>query len=239
MKPLISIVEPIALLLTWQPEDESSQNRTRRVVGEVSRVSDSRATFRYLSGTADYKAAFDAGFKGFAPFWPLNVTTDDGVLDTFMRRLPPKRREDFSEFLARHRLPQPFTYSDFALLGYTGAKLPSDGFALVPVFPSGTVNCDFIAELAGVRHVFDKPVGELCVGDPVELVREFGNIHDANAIAVYWAKNKLGYVNRVMCPTFCEWLSRGDVTATIERVNGKPERPLVYVRVQVRPKGSL
>ena len=68
-----------------------------------------------------------------------------------MRRLPPRNREDFADYLQVHGLSAPFELSDVALLGYTGARLPSDGFALVPEFPEDIRPCDYVMEVTGAR----------------------------------------------------------------------------------------
>lgn len=235
MKALSHIVEPDALLLTWQPVDENAPSRSRRVVGEVRRnPGQSRdLIFRYLVGTMDWKLAVDHGFKGYPAFQLSNETHqfDHGVLDTFLRRLPPRTREDFPEFLDRHALPSPFHYSEMALLAYTGARLPGDGFALVPVFPKNVLPCEYILELAGVRHVFGNDVSSLKIGDAITFRAEIDNEHDDNAVAAYHRLGKLGYVNRALLPAFNHWLEGAALSGVIERINGKAERPLIYVRV--------
>ena len=51
--------------------------------------------------------------------------------------------------------------------------------------------------LAGFRyHAAAELWRELRVGDRLELEREPGNVHDANAVAVLWRGRKLGYVRR-------------------------------------------
>lgn len=51
--------------------------------------------------------------------------------------------------------------------------------------------------LAGFRYYGAAGVWrELRVGDRLELAREHGNPHDANAVAVLWRGHKLGYVPR-------------------------------------------
>lgn len=146
--PLLShLVEPARLLMTWQPSDEGAPVRTRRIVGEVAydKLS-SGVVFRYARDSKDYQAAVAAGFKGFPAFRLEDSESRQGVLESLMRRLPPRNREDFSEYLQLHGLAAPFKLSDMALLGYTGARLPSDGFALVPEFPLGAAPCDYVME---------------------------------------------------------------------------------------------
>lgn len=234
MNPLCHIVEPVGLLLTWQPQDEQASSRTRRVVGEVRLNNDGVVTFRYLKDTQDYMKAIDAGFKGYPSFDMRSEEVTIGVLESFLRRLPPRKREDFSEFLKLHRLPFPFEYSDLALLAYTGARLPSDGFALVPIFPDNVAACDFLLEIAGYRHVAGTDTANLKVGAPVGFVADQSNPVDSDALAIEHNGVRIGYVNRALRGTFSKWLQSKQITATIERINGKPERPLIYLRVSVR-----
>src|SRR5688500_16311646 len=106
MTPLRFIVEPPKLLMTWQPSDESGQSRMRRRVAEVSADPSNPHVWRlqYLIGTPDMEAAQASGFQGHPAFklGPAQVT--QGVRETLLRRLPPRNRDDFSEFLAMHRL---------------------------------------------------------------------------------------------------------------------------------------
>ncbi|HEY9280511.1 MAG TPA: HIRAN domain-containing protein [Eoetvoesiella sp.] len=234
MNPLSYIVEPEGLLLTWQPQDEQARPRTRRIVAEIDLKNDNQATFRYLKNTADFQTAIEAGFKGYPAFDLGADEISTGVIETFLRRLPPRKREDFAEFLALHRLPFPFPYSDIALLGYTGARLPSDGFSLVPVFPKDAVPCDLLLEIAGFRHIEGVSTAQLKVNDPVIFAIDHNNPVDSDAIAINHNKVCIGYVNRALKNTFHGWLKTKKVMATIDRINGKPEHPLIYLRIAVR-----
>lgn len=233
MTPLQHIVEPERLLLTWQPVDERAPVRTRRVVGEICRESNGQFVFRYLNNTPDFQSAQVAGFQGFPAFSLAQAETRQGVIESLMRRLPPRNREDFAEYLAQHRLPHPFPYSDFALLGYTGARLPSDGFALVPVFPGNAVPCDYLMEVAGLRHVIGNDISAIHDGDPVSFESDPDNQVDRDALVVVHQGRRIGYVNRALKESFHHWLDSHRISAVVERQNGKPERPLVFVRVSV------
>lgn len=233
MSKLRHIVEPERLLLTWQPSDENATARTRRVVGEVFLDASGQPVFRYLKDTSDFEAAVAAGFKGF-PAFPLGSDEiRQGVIESFMRRLPPRKREDFAEYLAQYRLPAPFNYSDLALLGYTGARLPSDGFGLVPVFPQDAVPCDLLLEIAGLRHVFSGDLSSIHVGDSVTFAVDSENPVDPDAISVVHHGRQIGYVNRALRLPVHGWLRSRNVSAAVERLNGKPERPLIYIKVSV------
>lgn len=233
MNTLNHIVEPSRLLLTWQPSDEQASTRTRRVVGEVRIESGGQAIFRYLKNTHDFEEAKKAGFQGFPAFGDKQNEIRQGVIESLMRRLPPRKREDFDGYLAQHRLPAPFNYSDMALLGYTGARLPSDGFALVPDFPIDAVPCDFMMEVAGFRHVSQKDIESIRLGDEITFEIDANNPVDVDALAVVHQGHRIGFVNRAIRHIFHKWLQSHHVEASIERINGKPERPLVYIRVSV------
>jgi hypothetical protein len=234
MTALSYIVEPEALLLTWQPLDEKSPNRTRRIVARIEKAGDTGASFHYLSDTDDYRSAIDAGFKGHPAFHLGSKIFSEGVMESFLRRLPPRKREDFSDFLKLHRLPVPFTFSDFALLAYTGARLPSDGFAVVPCFDENKVPCDFILEVAGFRHELGAAVDSIQIGDEISFQIENNNLYDADAIAIIHNEVRIGYVNRALKDVVRSWIKNSSVTSKIERINGKSDRPLVYVRLEVR-----
>ena len=234
MSPLRNLVEPSRLLLTWQPSDEGAPVRTRRVVGEVLPAhGSSSAVFRYLKGTEDFQAAQAAGFRGFPTFRMDETETRNGVLESLMRRLPPRNREDFAEYLQLHGLAAPFRLSDVALLGYTGARLPSDGFALVPEFPEDALPCEYVMEVAGTRHVLQGPLSDLRVGDPVSIQLDPGNPIESDALVVLHDGQRIGFVNRALKGMFYRWMKNGQVTATVERQNGKPQRPLIFVRISV------
>ena len=234
MRPLRHIVEPSRLLLTWQPADINVEPRNRRTVAEIvpGHSSNDEWTFKYFLDSPDLVAAQSAGFKGYPAFKLDDREFSLGVRDSLLRRLPPRNRDDFDAFLTVHRLPTPFIWSDLALVGYTGARLPSDGFAFVPEFSADLDPCELILEVAGVRHVYGGSVDQIKIGDPVAFAPEPENLVNSQAIAVFHNDFKLGYVNTALLPTIHRWLTCGVLTASVERKNGKIERPLIYVRAQ-------
>lgn len=78
--------------------------------------------------------------------------------------------------------------------------------------------------LAGFRyHAAAEVWEELRVGDPLDLEREAGNPHDANAVSVSWRGRKLGYVPRRENAVLAWSLDRGDVLrARISRLTHHP-----------------
>jgi hypothetical protein len=78
--------------------------------------------------------------------------------------------------------------------------------------------------LAGFRYYAAGDVWpKLKVGDALELRRERGNPHDANAVAVAWRGRKLGYVPRRSNAALAWGLDRGAVLrARISRLATHP-----------------
>lgn len=96
----------------------------------------------------------------------------EGVEAVFMRRIPPRSRPDFDAYCRHFGLPDGRPVSNWALLGLTGAKLPSDGFSLVdPLDPDGE-RCDLMLEVAGFRHQDARETATVSVGNTVQLIPE-------------------------------------------------------------------
>lgn len=230
MRNIINILEPKRLLLTWQP----TTGGKRFIVAQIDRAADETYSFQYLSGTDDFVQAQSKGFVGHPAFSMKSDTHTVNVLEPFVRRLPPRKRKDFDEYLAQYLLPTPFAGSDFALLGYTGAKSPGDGFCLVPdpsVFES---EGEMLMEVAGTRYMHELDLSKVMVGEAVQLIPEPSNEHDPNAIAVVHAQGKLGYINKVLCETLLHKIAKQKVSAFVARKNGTPDRPLVYLLLECR-----
>lgn len=65
--------------------------------------------------------------------------------------------------------------------------------------------------LAGSQfHALEMVQAELAVGDPLELRREPGNLHDEKAICVLWRGRMLGYVPRKENRMVANALDRGE-----------------------------
>jgi hypothetical protein len=89
-------------------------------------------------------------------------------------------------------------------------------------------------EVAGFRYYRDNLSSPPEIGQSVSISSEPDNPHDPGAVQVRYRNEKIGNVNRLQAPTFQKWLSERTVSATIERLNGKPDRPRVFLFVRVR-----
>lgn len=78
--------------------------------------------------------------------------------------------------------------------------------------------------IAGFEHHKGQHIWRfLRVGEPLRLVREAANPHDANAVAVYFRGDKLGYVPRRENAAVAQMLDRGNVLgARIVRLLEEP-----------------
>ncbi len=224
------IIEPTKLLLAWQSSDE--KHRTRYIVAELNRTDDD-INLTYLVDTKDFRQAQSKGFESYPAFQDINKTYDN-VSDAFMRRLPPRARGDFSQYLEGLRLKPDVQLSDFALLGYSGAKLLSDGFSIIHPFNNVIDACELLIEAAGFRHL-QKNHDDIAINDPVSFVREFNDATQEDAIRTMAGDKHIGYVNRGLLPAFFDWMESEQIAgAWIEKINGTPGRPTVYIYVKVR-----
>ncbi len=232
------INQPKHLLLVWQPPE--GRSRTRFVVGDLS-MDGGNYKFSYLVKTDDFVKAISEGFVCYPAFRKVNQEYTDGILETFMSRIPPRKRGDFNKYLEQWRLAPDLDISDFALLGHTGAKLPNDGFSLINPFDNIDAPFEFYIEVAGFRYQETICLEDISVDMPVNFVTDLGNAFDNHAVSIEVMGNKIGYVNKIQSSAFKEWLEHYSITACIERINGTPDRPLIYIfgRLQVEKEQNI
>jgi len=240
MHLLQHIIEPKRLLVVWQTPLEGTEYQSgtgkRHIVGELELAGDN-IILRYFQNAQDFKDAINLGFKGFSIFNTDQEIHDTNVMNTLERRIPPRQRTDFDNFLIYHRINPEVRdqMSDFALLGYTGGKLPGDGFSFVHTFEEASIPCEVTIDVAGIRHYKESlPPLETLIDIPVSFKAEPDNPQDSKAIIIETRDGKrIGYVNRAQTDTFNKWLQHYQVEGVIERINGTIDRPniLLYVKV--------
>ena len=233
MRYIEHLVEPDRILLSWQAL--ASKNQSRFVVGELVRKAE-KVFLRYFHESEDFQRAKENGFTGYPAFQIQEEVTqyDNQVLEAFIRRLPPRSRSDFSRYMELRGLNPEAKISDFALLGYSGARLPDDGFELIHPFDNADGPFEFIVEVAGFRHESQVAVDDIALEANISFVPEPTNTFDAKAIRIELHGQKLGYVDRGRADIFHRHLQTGrQVTGRVTRKNGTPERPLVYIYTRV------
>lgn len=241
MKYIEHIIEPDTLLLSWQP----GPSQGRFIVAELRRNGDD-ADLVYLCESEDYDKAKAAGLdKGEYPGFPATQHEHVGVLAAFVRRLPPRKRTDFDQFLAGIRLrPETAeTISDFALLGYAGAKLPGDDFCIIHPFNTAEPPFELLLPVAGYSHYQESvPYAKIEQDMTVGFAFEPDNQFDQDAVRIIipdMSEKTAGYVCRGLLPQFRRWMQEKlDIRGTVERKNGPDDRRLVFVFVEVRPHAS-
>jgi len=233
MRFIEHIIEPAKLLLTWQSPDE--KHRTRYIVAELNRVGN-EISLSYLPETKDFVSAQEWGFEAYPAFQDIGMIHHN-VLDAFMRRLPPRARGDFSQYLEGLRLKPDVQISDFALLGYSGAKLLSDGFSIIHPFNDVSGSCEMLLEASGYRHIHNGNNFTIQMNDPASFSIEMNDAIQEEAIRIDVDGKRIGYVNRGLIPTYTDWIKNGRIAgAWIDKINGTPGKPAVYLYVQVSSK---
>lgn len=241
-----AMCEPTQLILAWQPAALDAASRWRWAVGLLT-VTGSDIDLRYFQPGDEFEG-YNSGKKfedlvrlGYIGYPALSMDVAihrAGVKQALMRRLPPRGRSDFAAYAAQFRLQDAQHLSDFALLGRTEAKVPSDGFSVVDPLDAGALQCDVLVEIAGYRHYMDH-TRPLQVGDQIQIAAEPENNYDPNAVATLLDGTKIGNINRLQASTFLSWLKSRTVNAVVERINGTSERPRVFLFVRVRPTNLM
>jgi len=237
------VSEPDRLVLAWQASDEFN-DRHRWAVGELLR-NGGDVTLRYfddeeIAGANRPDRNVDLlksyGYRGYPAFSPEKMEHGIGVLEAFMRRLPPRNRADFEAYRRSLRLHPDAPVSDFALLGLSEVQLPSDGFSVVDSLKPDVEQCELLNEIAGYRY-YAKDIALPPPGTVIELEAEPDNKFDTNAVAVTLHGRKIGNINRLQTAAFRRWISERRVRAVIDHANGRPDRPRVFMFVSVSPVG--
>jgi hypothetical protein len=237
------ICEPRRLILAWQAPD-SMGDRFRWAIGELTPQSDGMS-LRYFAGdefsrlnqgkTVEQLNAF--GYLGYPGFRTKDEVHTKGVMETFVRRLTPAFRSDFAEYMQHFRLRPESKLGYFTMLGYIEGKLPSDGFSVVNPLECTDDRFELMLEVAGFRY-YAKEIPQIAVGDVASFRPEPSNEFDPNAVMICVGEHRIGYVNRLQAPAFLSWLKDRRLEAVIERVNGNPDRPRVFVFVRVTPRSQ-
>ena len=233
MRYIEHIVEPDRLLLSWQTS-MPGKSRQRMFVAELIRNGED-ADLIYLKQSPGFAKAQELGFSE-CPGFGIEKTTHENVLPSFMKRLPPRSRGDFGRFLDALRLPHDAVISDFALLAYSGAKLPEDDFTIVNPFENASSPFELMLEIQGYRHYMESlPRAELTTEMQASFEPEPENEYDPQAIKIMINGIKTGYVCRGLTNSFHKWLNAGNtISAHVERINGTEHKPKIFLYVSVR-----
>ena len=226
---ITKIFNPTCLYLLWRsPKEEEAFF----AIAKIERQRDGNIIFYYLKDSEDYRKAQRRGFDSYPAFPEKDKKYTSNVLELFMRRLPPRKREDFKFYLEQLDLDKNIKITDFTLLAYSGGQLATDDFKFVYTFDNLEVPCEIIMETVGVRHYL-KDRNDLQINEYVKFVPEPINEHDSNAIMIKLKNDKIGYVSRVQAESFLKVLKKYNVSALIHKINGTIMRPKIFIKVKI------
>jgi hypothetical protein len=230
MRYIEHIVEPDRLLLSWQTPSE----RLKMLVAELIHNGND-ANLVYLKDSEEFSKAQSLEFEGY-PGFAIEKEVNENVLGSFMKRLPPRSRGDFSRFLDALRIKSDAEVSDFALLGYSGAKLPDDDFTIIHPFENASPPFELLLPVEGYRHYKDQlPFADLSTDMQAGFEAEPDNEFDPEAIKIIINDVKVGYVSRGLTGSFHKWMQAGlAISAYVERINGIEQNPEIYLYVSVK-----
>lgn len=239
MKPIDNPVEPKKLLLSWRAihyEDSS-----RFIVGELVKIRENTdhdadaVELNYFVDEDQFKQAKKLGFIGHPAFpFEKSKTYTKNVFGAFKRRLPPKSRRDYLDFVKFCGIHSEAKFSTFCLAGYSGVKLPNDGFELIHPFDGVEKAFSFVIEIAGFRYADEMKAVDLNKGEIVHFKPETNNSYDSKAVRIEKNGIKLGYVDRGRTFIFHRsWAEKRKIHAEVWQKNGTPDRPLIYLFVNI------
>jgi hypothetical protein len=200
--------------------------------------------FEYLTGSAfealnggrseaQLRAAGFGGYPAFERSRSGDVVYRDRVIDALLRRLPPATRSDFRDFLAYYRIPDDLSLPPLGLLAATEGRLPGDGFSFVDPLDPAAEAVDLVMEITGFHNYQPLPY-DLQIGAELDFAHDVGNLHDRDAVEISIDGQRIGYINRLQAPTVRHWLASRSVSAVLQRLNGRPEKPKAFAFVEVR-----
>lgn len=226
------IYDPSRLLLVWH-HSMPDKPRYNRVVGEILKDAD-EVSFKYLQNTDDYAEAKKEGFSGFPAFSAHKEQVfSEGVIDIFTRRLPSRKREDFSSYLKQYNLPNDFSGSDFSLLAYTGARLTNDKFEIIPDLADAESPIDFIVKASGT-HYYQDAVSACKEGDKILFELEPSNIFDTTAVKIICNNVQIGYINKAQSSGFTKLFNKGKLHASLMKLSINESKPTALILVKFR-----
>jgi hypothetical protein len=230
MRHIEHIVEPDRLLLSWQ----TASDRLRMIVAELIR-SDLDADLVYLKGSEDFSRAQSLEFDGY-PGFAIEKEVHTNVLTSFMKRLPPRSRGDFDRFLDALRIKPGAEISNFALLGYSEAKLPDDDFTVINPFENATPPFELLLPVRGYSYYKDQlSLADLSIDMQAGFEVEPDNQYDPEAIRIIINDAIAGYVSRGLTGSFHKWMQSDlTISAYVERINGSEQKSEIYLYVLVK-----
>jgi len=233
MRYIEHITEPEKLLLSWQTS-QPGKSRSRMFVAELIRNKDD-ADLVYLLDGNEFQRAQSLGFEEYTGF-SVNQQKHEKVLFAFMKRLPPRSRGDFVKYLDSLRIQKDADISDFALLGYSGAKLPDDDFEVIHTFENAIPSFEFLLHVQGYRYYAERlPFDSIKMEQEATFQAEPENEIDPKAIKIIIGGTHVGYVCRGLTKSFHKWFEMGyKIDANIERKNGTAARPEIYLYVSIK-----
>lgn len=203
-------------------------------VAELIRKADD-ADLIYLVDSDEFHKAQSLGFKDYTGF-PTERRIHESVLFAFMKRLPPRSRGDFEKYLTSLRIRKDAEISDFALLGYSGARLPDDDFTVIHTFENADPPFEFLLHVQGYRYYAEQlAFGSVKLGQEASFQAEPENEFDPKAVRILVTGIHSGYVCRGLTESFHKWFRMGyKIDASVERKNGTVEHPEIFLYVSIQ-----
>jgi hypothetical protein len=225
-----NLIDPHRLLLVWK--DSKTDKGKEFVIGEIKKACNGNIVFKYLINPNKCDESTKHNIKPYPAFPDFDKIYQHNVLDTFSMRLPPRKRNDFKQFLISIRIPPETQISDFALLGYSRATLPGDNFSILHPFEQVNEPFEFITEIDFIEN-------NGYTIDDIEIEKEvsfqFEILNGLNSIYVEYNQHKIGYIKQLQTSIFSR-IKDANVKGVIEKKSKMRNRVFVFVSSGIRGK---
>ncbi len=222
-------------LLTWRRPFNYGGQRDRYAVAELVQEQN-RVRFSWRADAVE--AARANGFNGYPGLTGSLGENSYDAIGVLLRRLPPRDRHDFSDYLQKFGVTSGANLSDLSLLAYTGARVvsESDGFGVAETFDGFDRPFRYIFDIAGFVYHLDNSVS-LRSDDAVYFEPEDTNSNDPQAVRLVGPKGLcLGYVNRTQTQKMRSWLAVGTVKARVFQAVKSVPYARLFVEADIVPQ---
>jgi hypothetical protein len=186
-----------------------------------------------------YRFCYTQGARkpGFQPFRGMEdlcqIYESEELLPLFANRLLSRSRPEYEAYLRWSGFDPEFSPDPIVILGVTEGIRQTDAVEVFPCPVPGADGCYFTRFfLHGIRWLPEaaaRRTTELRAGEPLKLMLDLQNDHDANAVAVRTELERtlIGYVPRYLANDVCQLVQKCDldfIDLSVDRVN--PDAPL-------------
>ena len=230
-KYLSKLYRPNEILISWQNinRDCNAPGGRRVIIGKLKYITNEIWNLEY------FNIDEIPNFVGYLPYRFCANKLYENVKSAFIKRLPPKTRGDFADYLIDNNISKEcIDIDEFTLLAYTSGRIHGDNFTFINPLDTIPIGSEFIIDIAGFSHYNGMKNLNSLLNQEVFFIKEPQNVVDNNAIRIETKDLLLGYVNKGQANYINKLLDRNiTIKAIINTIKGDENKPIVSVYVKI------